>query len=447
MSATLSWALAPNSTMSMSLSVSTADSVQLTSKVQPLLNVFVNALPTAVPSQMSNVMANANVEVKYADVAAKRKFVDLAVADTNRKKGKTTVVSNLVRPITTRRPLFVGSACCGWCSEKFALDKLGIHDYVHMFACDINKWSKKFNVQNVPSQRWYVDCLSDAHKNAPYVDLYIAGFPWEQVEAGHPLRVEDFRGILDYITRRQPAVFILENVKTVLDTTNRDAWFSILRLLANIRTSTGQVTYSVFATILNSKHYGVPQDRERVYVVGRRLDMINGDKSTFKQVGTADTMAKPPSMRKFLSIEHEVVAVNDIRQSATSRAMKTTLKAAHNALVVQGLPPPFTDAVVDLRSVNGLNMLLNMCQSITPTGGQKRSYYLTSVGRRLTAFELCRLQGLDPLTPNWNGIPDSAIGAMAGNSMTVPVLAHVIREALLSTGLAQPGGGAPIVFP
>jgi len=398
-----------------------------------------------VPNQMPNVTAKANVGV----TANKRTCTAVAAADTKKRKTAARIsqkACNLVRPITTRRPLLVGSDCSGWCSEKFALAKLGIHDYIHMFACDINKWSKKFNVQNVPLHRWYVDCLSDARMNAPYVDLYIAGFPSEQVAAGRPLIVEDFRCILDYITRRQPAVFILENVKIVLDMTNRDAWLSILTLLANIRTPTGQITYSVCATILNSKHYGVPQDRERVYVVGRRLDMIIGDKSTFK-LGTADTMAMPPMLRKFLGIEHEVGSINDIRQSATSRVMKAHLKAAHAALVVQGLPPPLTDVVVDMGSVTGLSMTHNIRPSITPARAQTRSYYLTSVGRRLTAFELCRLQGVDPQTPNWNGIPDSAIGVMAGNAKTVPVLAHVIREALLSTGLAQPGGNAPIVFP
>ena len=46
--------------------------------------------------------------------------------------------------------------------------------------------------------------------------------------------------------------------------TNRDAWLSILTRLANIRTPTGQITYSVCATILNSKHYGFSRGRERV---------------------------------------------------------------------------------------------------------------------------------------------------------------------------------------
>ena len=390
----------------MSLSTLTVDGAQ----AHPMLSVSVNA-PMVVPNQMPNVTAKASVGV----TANKRTCTAVAAADTKKRKTAARIsqkACNLVRPITTRRPLLVGSDCSGWCSEKFALAKLGIHDYIHMFACDINKWSKKFNVQNVPSHRWYVDCLSDARMNAPYVDLYIAGFPSEQVAAGRPLIVEDFRCILDYITRRQPAVFILENVKIVLDMTNRDAWLSILTRLAKIRTPTGQITYSVCATILNSKHYGVPQDRERVYVVGRRLDMIIGDKSTFK-LGTADTMAMPPILRKFLGIEHEVGSIN----------------------------------VVDMGSVTGLNTTHNICPSITPARAQTRSYFLTSVGRRLTAFELCRLQGVDPQTPNWNGIPDSAIGVMAGNAMTVPDLAHVIREALLSTGLAQPGGNAPIVFP
>ena len=69
--------------------MSTVDSVQPTPKVQPMLKVLVKALPTAVPKRMSKVVAKANVEVKYADArpaADKRKFVDLAVADTKRKK-------------------------------------------------------------------------------------------------------------------------------------------------------------------------------------------------------------------------------------------------------------------------------------------------------------------------------------------------------------------------
>ena len=54
------------------------------------------------------------------------------------------------------------------------------------------------------------------------------------------------------------------------------------------------------------------------------------------------------------------------------------------------------------------------------------------------------VQGVEPFGQNWEGIPYSAIG---GSTMTVPVLEFVIREALLTTGLAQPTAGAPIVFP
>ena len=356
-----------------------------------------------------------------------------------------------MRPIDLVKPgLLVGSDCSGWGSEAFALYKLGIDDWIHEFASDINMWSKRFIDQNVSPRLWYDDCLSKAHKNAPYVDLYVAGFPCQPFsQAGKNLGLKDFRGqvvyaVLDYITRRLPAVFILENVKNLLSKTHISAFHSIMGVLTDLRLPTGQKAYCVDHAVLNSKNYGVPQNRERVYIVGRRVDKIiaQHDGLQFGKVRSA-----PPPIRKYLKLEHEKPQYNDIRLSAKSTVMKDNLCAAHEALVSAGVQPYLTDVVVDVGSGQGLNMMHNLCPTITKTRGQNCSYYLTSVTRQLSAFELCRLQGLEPLGLNWTDMPHSAIGALAGNAMTIPVLANIMRQALLTTGLCKWRAGPPIVFP
>jgi DNA-cytosine methyltransferase len=421
------------------------------STVMPKFQAKTKALSTVMPKLMTNAAAACH----------KRKLVESSVGAAPSKKANNrqstqdtpspTVFSNIMRPIATCRPILVGSDCSGWCSEHFALDKLGVYDYVHTFACDINKWSKKFIMQNVGPRLWYDDCLSNEHKKAPYVDLYVAGFPCQPFsKAGKNLGLNDFRGqvvygVLDYISRRQPAVFILENVKNLLAKTHTDAWHSIIQFLCRIRLSTGQLAYSIDFAVLNSKNYGVPQNRERVYIVGRRHDKITAQPDAL-QFGLSK--CTPPPIRRFLKLEAIGTRGDDIRQSASTSVMKKNLDAAHLALTESGLQPHLTDMVVDIGSGQGLNMMHNMCPTITRTRGQNRSYYLTSIKRRLSAFELCRLQGVEPCACNWHGIPPSAIGSLAGNAMTVPVLAHVIRAALLTTGLAKPRvGGAPIVFP
>jgi DNA (cytosine-5)-methyltransferase 1 len=261
----------------------------------------------------------------------------------------------------------------------------------------------------------------------------------------------DFRGqvvwgVLDYIRRQLPAVFILENVKHLLSKAHTEAWQAILKILRDIRMRGigGEVAYSINFQVLNSKHYGVPQNRERVYIVGRRHDLIIGHEDNFN-FGTVNS--RPPPIREFLKIRGERAQFRDIRKSATNEVMKTNLKLAHTALMTNGINPCSVDVVVDVGSGQGLNMMHNMCPTITRSRGQNRSYYLTSVTRKLTTSELCRLQGLDPSPYDWEGIPQSAIGAMAGNAMSLPVLTHVIREALLTTGMAVPWAGLPIEFP
>ena len=121
-----------------------------------------------------------------------------------------------------------------------------------------------------------------------------------------------------------------------------------------------------------------------------------------------------------------------------SKVVRKSLEQACNAMKTVGLDPLITDMVVDINSGQGLNMMHNVCPTITRARGQSGGFFLTSVSRPLSRFELCRLQGFEPEKFYWPGIPMTGVSALAGNAMTIPVLAVVLREALLTTGLAKP---------
>ena len=100
----------------------------------------------------------------------------------------------------------------------------------------------------------------------PELDLYICGFPCQPFStAGKQKGFLDPRGCIfskciSFIKEKKPKFFILENVKGIL---RKGIWDSILPELKN----TG---YNISYKVLNTKDYGIPQNRERLYIVGCR---------------------------------------------------------------------------------------------------------------------------------------------------------------------------------
>ena len=117
------------------------------------------------------------------------------------------------------------------------------------------------------------------------------------------------------------------------------------------------------------------------------------------------------------------------------------------------LDPFSATMVVDINSAQGLNMMRNLMITFRSRGhvgkmvASNHKQVLTSLSRPLSRFELCRLQGFEPEKFHWPGIPMTGVGALAGNAMTIPVLAAVLREALLTTGLAKPSLRGQASFP
>ena len=139
-----------------------------------------------------------------------------------------------------------------------------------VFACDINDFCKQtyFANYNIKEEQWY----SDIHtiKGSEYknkVDLLVGGSPCQSFStAGKQKGLEDIRGTLIYsyinlINEIQPKVFIFENVKGLLQHNKGETW----KVVFNEFKKTG---YDLHYQILNAKDYGIPQHRERLFLIG-----------------------------------------------------------------------------------------------------------------------------------------------------------------------------------
>lgn len=135
-------------------------------------------------------------------------------------------------------------------------------------ACSIFK--ENFNI--TPDNR---DIREVSSSDIPEFDILTGGFPCQSfsIVAQNPKRlgVKDDRGKLFFemcriLRERQPKCFIAENVKGILTANNRSAFPLIIKEFEDCG-------YDVKYDILNSADFGVPQKRERVIIVGFRIDL------------------------------------------------------------------------------------------------------------------------------------------------------------------------------
>ena len=105
------------------------------------------------------------------------------------------------------------------------------------------------------------------------VDLFVGGSPCQSFSlVGKQRGLDDTRGTLFYeyarlIDEIKPKIFIYENVKALTSHDNGKTWEKMQEVFT-------ELGYRFSWSILNSKNYGIPQNRERVFVVGFRNDLL-----------------------------------------------------------------------------------------------------------------------------------------------------------------------------
>lgn len=279
------------------------------------------------------------------------------------------------------------------------------HGCETVFSSEWDIYAQKMYEENF-GERPFGDINLIAPQDIPDHDILLAGFPCQPFSiAGKQKGFEDTRGTLFFniesiLAAKKPKAFLLENVRRLVTHDKGNTFNVILNHLQKLG-------YTVHYTILNSLHFGVPQKRERIYIVG----FLEPTKFSFPL---------PLKLYKPLS---EILEPND--QIDKSYFLSDAIRKKRKKLV-KGTPP-----VPSIWHENIGGNISALPYSCALRAGGSYNYLVVNGERRLTSREMLRLQGFPDSFKI--PLPYSQARKVAGNSVTVPVIeaiAEKIVEAL-----------------
>ena len=256
-------------------------------------------------------------------------------------------------------------------------------------------------------------------------DVLCAGFPCQAFSiAGKRGGFEDTRGTLffdvaEIIKRKKPKAIFLENVKGLRNHNGGKTLATILNVLRN------DLDYFVpEPQIINAKDFGVPQQRERIYIVGFRKDQgvteFEYPKPLKKKLKFADVKEKKvPATKYFLSTQYVQTLINH----------KERHESKGNGFGYAIIPD---DGIANSIVVGGMGRERNLVYDhritdFTPTTHIKGIVNREGI-RKMTPREWARLQGF----PDKYVIPvaDASAYKQFGNSVAVPAIQATANEIL-----------------
>lgn len=249
------------------------------------------------------------------------------------------------------------------------------------------------------------DITKIAPDRIPDHDILLAGFPCQAFSIiGKMNGFDDTRGTLFFnvasiIKEKKPSAFMLENVKQ-LKTHDKGNTFRVILKTLN------ELGYKVYHTVLNALDFGVPQKRERTFIVGFLDKNVNFDFPIGKLKYNLSDILENDS-----DVEERYFVSNEIKKSRINKLKKEAPYPSvwHQNVSGNVSPLPYSCA---LRA------------------GASYNYLLINGIRRPTPRELLRLQGF----PEYFKIvvPYTQIRKQVGNSVAVPVVTAIAENMLLS---------------
>jgi DNA (cytosine-5)-methyltransferase 1 len=144
-----------------------------------------------------------------------------------------------------------------------------------VFSSDFNKKVQETyetNYGEIP----FGDITQINPKEIPNFDVLLGGFPCQPFSiSGKKLGFEDTRGTLFFdvcriITEKNPKIVVLENVQHLVHHDKKRTFTTILKSLKDLG-------YNVNYKILNTKDFGLPQNRQRIFIIGSKNGLFNFD--------------------------------------------------------------------------------------------------------------------------------------------------------------------------
>lgn len=163
---------------------------------------------------------------------------------------------------------------------EIAFNKCGFETKCVMTS-EIKPHAHKVLLANNPKEEIKGDITLIETKNIPDFDFLLGGFPCQAFSfAGKRLGFQDTRGTLFFeveriLKEKRPYGFILENVEGLVTHDREDLNQPIGKTLSVILKNLKSLGYHVSWKVLNSKDFGVAQERKRIYIVGTKSDKIS----------------------------------------------------------------------------------------------------------------------------------------------------------------------------
>jgi DNA (cytosine-5)-methyltransferase 1 len=332
----------------------------------------------------------------------------------------------------------------------------------------MDKYARDTFIHNYGEPKYYPKNVYDREIPSESIDIYMTSPPCQAFSlAGKRLGKDDKRGVLffnshEFIQINKPRFFIFENVKGLLSDDGGKTFQEWINMLGGKSVNglpvlfphEDSVPYHLYWQVLNSKNHGVPQNRERVFLIGIRdekdnqfqfpkeehlckllKDVIDNDvddkyflsTKVLNQLMLDNHKVKSATLKGY-EIANEGDSINfsvpssKTRRGRVGKGVAQTLDTGCN----QGVISYTRDAKGKVVSRH-INQQANTIHTATGGGGNTDQFYTDGFRiRRLTPRECFRLMDF-PDTFTWN-VSDSQAYKQAGNSIVVNVLCKIINQ-------------------
>lgn len=309
---------------------------------------------------------------------------------------------------------------CGIGGFRIAFESVGGEC---VFSSDIDKFAcetYKDNFGDFPLS----DITKIDEKSIPDFDILCAGFPCQPFSIGGLRKgFQDTRGTLFFdieriIREKKPKAFILENVKGLVNHNQGKTLEVILNKLSN--RINGEINdskfndclnYDIHYQIINSKEFGVPQNRERIYIIGF-------------QKNVAFNFPTGNKKSELLDIIDSTIENNTLSETLELN-IDYHLQKHKNFSIIKDLKYLLAYEVRKSRSTFRFDNLSPTLTAKMGTGGNNVPI-IVNLKRKLTTNECLKIQGYPKdfkIKPN-----NSQSYKQIGNSVSVPVIKALAKE-------------------
>jgi len=336
----------------------------------------------------------------------------------------------------------------GFGGASFALKKASIPFKCVGFS-EIDKHASEFYKKQHGNIAEYGDATKINPDDIPDFDILTGGFPCQAFSiAGKGLGECDTRGTLFYeIIRiaeaKRPKFMLLENVKGLTTQKHKTTFKKIISELKRI-------DYTVAWKVLNSKNYGIPQSRDRVWFVCVRSDLkynFKWPESEPLKIFLKDLMDSEVDPKYYLSEERvksllkNIINNKNYNTNPGGKGLSATVQSENDKILKCLMAGAYKDPPKILQINNPIhsNDRIYSDEGISPTlntmqGGNSQHFImLTSKDckvRKLTPKECFRAMGFKDHEIDLDGFSDTQLYKMAGNGWDVNLVSKIFKNLL-----------------